>query len=318
MRQCGSMRTHAPRTRGARTTRTGHLWRKLVCNRRCRRCRTPPVNTGPTSLRIAEAENRHDGWRLRPRPHANHTLPKGADGTHAQLSAVANQERYHGLQVRVALGSEHGSVPPDTARVLLAIAREALSNVVRHAGAKHVDVAFETSAVNFTLVIADDGRGFDPAVARPGHFGIRSMRERARALGAHVQVTSAAGAGTRLQLCVPRLRKQGDQLVRDASSGWLRRGLEPASAHSVPTTLTCIRSTGRIRTPPSRRRRARWNRSSTRPRFATSVSLTSTLIRWPDSNERTKSMGCNHRTTCSDPKPRTPSFRTASHTISES
>ena len=119
---------------------------------------------------------------------------------------AANQERYHGLQVRVAVASEHESVPPDTAQLLLAIAREALSNVVRHAGATHVDVAFETSAVNFTLVIADDGRGFDPAVARPGHFGIRSMRERARALGAHVQVTSAAGAGTRLQVCVPRKR----------------------------------------------------------------------------------------------------------------
>ena len=84
------------------------------------------------------------------------------------------------------------------------IAREALSNVARHACARHVDVEPDVGALDFTLRIIDDGRGFDPALPTPGHFGLRSIRERAHAVGGTVQVTSAEGHGTCIRVRIPR------------------------------------------------------------------------------------------------------------------
>lgn len=124
----------------------------------------------------------------------------------ALTALTVEHERRHGIQVRLTLAPENDAVPADKAEALVAIAREALSNVARHAGARRVDIEFDAQAADFTLVIADDGRGFDPALARAGHYGLHSMRERAIAVGGQLKVISATGAGTRLRVRVPRER----------------------------------------------------------------------------------------------------------------
>ena len=53
------------------------------------------------------------------------------------------------------------------------------------------------------LLVADDGRGFDPGGEFPGHLGLQSMRERAAAVGGSLDIESAPGAGTRLRAHVP-------------------------------------------------------------------------------------------------------------------
>jgi ligand-binding sensor domain-containing protein/signal transduction histidine kinase len=84
-------------------------------------------------------------------------------------------------------------------RDVLLIYKEALHNAARHAGAARVAIRLEQRDGRLDLTIADDGRGFDPAAAGDGH-GLRSMRARAAALGADLEVTSRPGAGTRLRL----------------------------------------------------------------------------------------------------------------------
>jgi signal transduction histidine kinase len=84
---------------------------------------------------------------------------------------------------------------------LYRIAQEALSNVARHSGARHCQVRWAVhSARQVELRISDDGTGFDPGVAYPGHFGLDNMRSRALEIGAQLTLTSAPGQGTQLHV----------------------------------------------------------------------------------------------------------------------
>jgi signal transduction histidine kinase len=86
---------------------------------------------------------------------------------------------------------------------LLAIGREALANVQKHAGASAAHVRVEAQQGQVVLEVRDDGRGFDPAAGHPGHFGLDSMRSRAAEIGGLLTVTSAPESGTLVRVCVP-------------------------------------------------------------------------------------------------------------------
>ena len=133
---------------------------------------------------------------------ADHPRPR--DIKQALIELAADQEHRHGLQVRLALPPAAVPINADTADTLVQIAREALSNAGWHAGAGQIDLELAVGASDVVLLIVDDGRGFDPSLPRPGHFGLRSMRERAQKAGGIFQVRSAEGAGTRLVVRVPR------------------------------------------------------------------------------------------------------------------
>lgn len=92
---------------------------------------------------------------------------------------------------------------PEAGAALYRIAQEGLSNVARHAHASHVDLTLERVGDDLVLTVADDGRGFDPAGADPDGFGLRSMRDRAEAVGGRLTVASSPGCGTRLVAAVP-------------------------------------------------------------------------------------------------------------------
>jgi two-component system NarL family sensor kinase len=88
------------------------------------------------------------------------------------------------------------------------VAQEALTNVGRHAGARSIALTLDagegiTTGERLRLTIEDDGRGFDPDSVAAGHFGLIGMRERARLLGGTLEVASAPGSGTRIDLDVP-------------------------------------------------------------------------------------------------------------------
>ena len=91
-------------------------------------------------------------------------------------------------------------MPAATKEALVMIGREALHNIVKHASANRVDVVLERDAGQTVLLITDDGRGFDPATPRPGHFGLQSMRERAAAVGGTLALISAVGLGTQFRV----------------------------------------------------------------------------------------------------------------------
>lgn len=90
---------------------------------------------------------------------------------------------------------------PVVETALFRIAQEALTNVAKHADARTIELSLANGDGTLRLEIGDDGRGFDPAAA-PGQ-GMRTMRERADAVGGSFAVRSSRGGGTRVTVEVP-------------------------------------------------------------------------------------------------------------------
>jgi signal transduction histidine kinase len=83
------------------------------------------------------------------------------------------------------------------------LAREALSNVSRHAQAVSCRVSLYRDRDGAVLEVDDDGRGFDPARAAGAGQGLGNLRERARALGGRAEIDSTPGSGTRVRVTIP-------------------------------------------------------------------------------------------------------------------
>jgi signal transduction histidine kinase len=104
------------------------------------------------------------------------------------------------LDVRTAYEVAGGSRPlaPQEEVVLLRAAQEALANVRKHAGARSVDVRLAYGETGATLVVHDDGRGFDAQDVEG--FGLRGMRARVESIGGRLDVATGLGTGTRIRV----------------------------------------------------------------------------------------------------------------------
>jgi signal transduction histidine kinase len=114
------------------------------------------------------------------------------------------------LKVRYQLeGTAHIPVEPDLEGTqkgaLYRIAQEAVHNVVKHARAKSVQLSLLQENEVWVLRVSDDGGGFDAAQIPGGTLGLKSMRERAREIGATLELNSLLGKGTALTVCLPIL-----------------------------------------------------------------------------------------------------------------
>jgi signal transduction histidine kinase/ligand-binding sensor domain-containing protein len=96
-------------------------------------------------------------------------------------------------------------IVPDLREHLLRIGREAIINAVRHAHAGHIEVQMVFEAKSIRLRIVDDGCGFDMEKASElsGHFGLTTMRERAREINAAIAISSQSNHGTSIEVKVP-------------------------------------------------------------------------------------------------------------------
>jgi signal transduction histidine kinase len=86
---------------------------------------------------------------------------------------------------------------------VIQLAREALSNVARHAQAHTCRLSLTRRGDEALLEIDDDGAGFDPGQVRSGGQGLANIRERARAIGGAVTLQSTRGEGTTLDVVIP-------------------------------------------------------------------------------------------------------------------
>ncbi|HEX2883340.1 MAG TPA: GAF domain-containing sensor histidine kinase [Candidatus Limnocylindria bacterium] len=125
------------------------------------------------------------------------------------LEHLAAELRRNGaVEVGVSVdgsGEMLDDLPIEQVAELLAVAREALSNVARHADAGRADVRLAITPDEIRLEITDDGRGFDAErEAARGHHGLANMRARSRALGGSFSVASAPRGGTRIIVVIPR------------------------------------------------------------------------------------------------------------------
>jgi signal transduction histidine kinase len=116
------------------------------------------------------------------------------------------------------------------------VAREALTNVRKHAHAQRVTIGLTRESAEVVLRISDDGVGFDPEVAGMGpekwpHFGLAGMRERAEAVGGRVAWHSRPGAGSEVELRVPVA--PGASIGQRPSAGSTREIRRPAQQHQA-------------------------------------------------------------------------------------
>jgi signal transduction histidine kinase len=91
---------------------------------------------------------------------------------------------------------------------LLALIREALSNIRKHSGARNVTITIESSSQGIRAEITDDGNGFDPETtlvraAQAGRLGLVGMHERVRMLGGRTQIESRPGGPTVISASLP-------------------------------------------------------------------------------------------------------------------
>ena len=115
-----------------------------------------------------------------------------------------------GVAATLRAEPEAAGLADERAEPVFRIAEEALHNVERHALAQGLTLRLGVVAVpagepadagaaqRFCLEITDDGVGFDPAVPRPGHYGLRGIEEQAALIGARLELHSQPGQGTRI------------------------------------------------------------------------------------------------------------------------
>ena len=139
-------------------------------------------------------------WELRP-------TALQEEGLHSALTNyVRSWSKHFGIkaQLRASRATEDrlSSLVETT---LYRLAQEALNNVAKHARARQVDIVLERTADHWSLIIEDDGIGFDPSrrEAEQRGFGLVGMRERAALVGADLQIESAPGRGTTVILRMP-------------------------------------------------------------------------------------------------------------------
>ena len=122
----------------------------------------------------------------------------------AVTERVAEWRRLH---PEIAFSLELGTLPADLGEsytlAAYRILQEAVTNALRHASASVLAIRICSEDDALTLDVADDGRGLPQDWQRRGHFGVRGMHERARALGGEVTIENRDEGGTRVHARLP-------------------------------------------------------------------------------------------------------------------
>jgi signal transduction histidine kinase len=119
-------------------------------------------------------------------------------------SLVDRTMTLQGLDVSARLELDHGAepLPPELESTVYRLVQEALTNVGKHARADRVELEVLRAADGVTLVVRDDGEGFDPGAPTAG-FGLAGIRERVELAHGTLEVDAAPGRGTTLRARIP-------------------------------------------------------------------------------------------------------------------
>jgi signal transduction histidine kinase len=116
---------------------------------------------------------------------------------------AATFEERSGIRTAIESSLAGERLPPEAETVLYRLVQEALTNVVKHAGAGSVSIVLTRRDGGVSTVVEDDGRGFEAGETREGALGLVGMRERLALLGGTLAIESAPGGGTALVAYVP-------------------------------------------------------------------------------------------------------------------
>lgn len=122
-------------------------------------------------------------------------------------SLCATQRHANGPKIVLDVVDGAEGLPDDVALCYYRVVQEALSNVLRHARARHVRVAVDLLPGHADLIVADDGVGFSHTESHDGSHGLGliSIEERVKLLGGNFQIQTSPGKGTTLcaRICLP-------------------------------------------------------------------------------------------------------------------
>lgn len=117
---------------------------------------------------------------------------------------VENFSQRTGIACELSIGDRDLHLSREHATALFRIVQESLTNVAKHAQAKHADITIEMEEGALVVRIEDDGAGFATGAPRKPHsFGLFGLRERASLMGGEATIASAPGEGTRIEVRLP-------------------------------------------------------------------------------------------------------------------
>jgi signal transduction histidine kinase len=117
------------------------------------------------------------------------------------------------LNVRVEIKGEERDISTSIKTAVFRIVQEALTNVIRHAGARQVLITLEYKSDELQVRVKDDGQGFDTQATRKGKrvsWGLKNMEERTALLGGKFAVRSRPGEGTTIEVSVPYAQESAE------------------------------------------------------------------------------------------------------------
>jgi signal transduction histidine kinase len=133
------------------------------------------------------------------------------------LALVDEMTQALGFAPTLRLGSGlNARLTAALAEQALAVLREALSNVARHAAATEADVTVDAADGYLTVIVTDNGRGIQPGARRSG---LANMTQRARALHGDLAISPGASGGTQLTWRVPAVTEEEEEPLRPAPRG---------------------------------------------------------------------------------------------------
>jgi len=153
-------------------------------------------------------------WELRP-------TELGFLGVADALSSFTGEwSRHHGIEAdfHIVPGKAGTALASDLETGLYRILQQALNNVLKHAAARKVNVVFHRTNTGVTLMVEDNGKGFNPDVPMraPGahRLGIIGMRERTELLGGSFEIESIRGKGTTVVCRIPLKPGRKDKTIK--------------------------------------------------------------------------------------------------------
>ncbi|MBI4626150.1 MAG: sensor histidine kinase [Verrucomicrobia bacterium] len=141
-------------------------------------------------------------WNLRASPLEKNTL------TEALREVAADRSSGTTTRIVVECDGTQTALPDFVAGNLLLLAQEGITNALKHARPAQIDLILRFVGRAVTLIIRDDGAGFDPATVdgpKDGHFGLQGMRERIKRLGGQLEIKSVRDTGTTITATVPQV-----------------------------------------------------------------------------------------------------------------
>ena len=151
-------------------------------------------------VRFSRTEVRHSLWDWKSSALANQDLG-GALGDITRQMGSGNE-----TQVSVQVSGTAVALPTAIEHHLLRIAQEALNNALKYAAASAININLDYGGEKISLVVRDNGRGFDMEhvlSGSNGHFGLQNLKSRARKMGGTLKIDSVIGNGTTIEATVP-------------------------------------------------------------------------------------------------------------------